>query len=228
MTFALLPKEEDWFVCLQFTAEQRKKLKAKKAYKKKISKESISKEVEDSLLGSDDVQPSSVTVVKEKSSSNLPSTSNSSTVSNPNDPLQLILARLDAMQGRLQVVETKSAEATPREVYGESSGREETVSRSVFATTEEDDHGVGNDEAEQRMHRQRARSRSPHSEHRFSTKDEEVDEDLSYRQFLASVRGLLDLSTPEEYKEVPSKILGLKTGKRSRQCCPCVCLQWRK
>ena len=62
-------KEEDCFVCLQFMAEQRKKLKAKKAYdKKKISKESISKEVEDLLLGTDDIQPSQVTAVKEKSS----------------------------------------------------------------------------------------------------------------------------------------------------------------
>ena len=73
-------------------------------------------------------------------------------MSSPNDSLLLILARLEAMQGRLQVLETKSTEATPHEVYGESSGREETVSRSVFSTTEEDDHGVGNDESEQRTH----------------------------------------------------------------------------
>ena len=133
-------------------AEQRKKLKAKKGYKKKNnSKESISKEVEDSLLGTDDVQPSPVTAVKETSASNLPSTSNSSSVSNSSsDSLQLILVRLEAMQGRLQVLETKSAVATtPHEVYGvESSGREESVTRTVFATTEEDNHGVGNDETE--------------------------------------------------------------------------------
>ena len=130
-------------------AEQRKKLKAKKAYEKKNSKESISKDVEDSLLRTDDIQPSQVTAIKE-TSSNLPSTSNASTVSSPDDPLQLILARLEAMQGCLQLLETKSTEATPHEVYGESSGREETVSRSVFSTTKEDDHGVGNDE--QRTH----------------------------------------------------------------------------
>ena len=135
-------KEEDCFVCLQFTAEQRKKLKAKKAYeKKKISKEAISKEVEDSLLGVDDIQPSQASANKEKSS-NVPSTSNSS--SSSNDPLQLILARLEAMQGRLQVLETKSTEATTLEVYGEAR-RDESVSRSVFATTEDDEHGVGND-----------------------------------------------------------------------------------
>ena len=61
-------KEEDCFVCLQFTAEQRKKLKAKKAYeKKKNTKESISKQVEASLLVSDDIQPSQTSAVKEKS-----------------------------------------------------------------------------------------------------------------------------------------------------------------
>ena len=92
------------------------------------------------------------------------------------------------------LVETKSTEsATSHEVYGvESSGHgEETATRSVFATTEEDDHGVGNDDVEQRTHHKRARSQSPHSEHKFSTKEEEIDEDPSDRQFLASVRGLL-------------------------------------
>ena len=139
-------------------------------------------------------------------------------MSSPNDPLQLILARLEAMQGRPQVLETKSAEATPHEVYRESSGREETVSRSVFSTTEEDNHGVGNYESEQRTHHKRARSQSPHSEHRFSTKDP------SYRQFLASVRGLLDLSTPEGYyKEVPSKIFGSKDRKKKQAVLP-MCL----
>ena len=89
--------------------------------KKKSSKESISKEVEDFLLGTDDIQPSPVTATKEKFASNLPSTvSNASSVSNSsNDPLQLILARLEAMHGRLAVLETKSAEsATSYGVYG--------------------------------------------------------------------------------------------------------------
>ena len=133
-------KEEDCFVCLQFTSELRKKLKAKKSYvKKKSSKESISKEVEDSLLGTYDIQLSSVTATpNEKSASSLPSTmstsfsvSNSSTV-----PLQLILVCLEAQQGRLPVLETKSAE---------------TSSSRVFAMTEEDD-GVLNEDGEQRTH----------------------------------------------------------------------------
>ena len=44
-------KEEDCFNCLQFTTEQRKKLKAKT--KKKAKEVPITKEVEDSLLGND-------------------------------------------------------------------------------------------------------------------------------------------------------------------------------
>ena len=137
--------------------------------------------------------------------------------------LQLILARLEAMQGRLQVLQTKSAEAASQEAYGESASRDEPVSRSVFATTEEDDHGAGNDESEQRTHHKQARSQSPHSDHRFFTKDEEVDEDPSYRQFLASIRGFLDLSTPEEYKKVPSKIFGSKDRKKKQAVLP-MCL----
>ena len=137
-----------------------------------------------------------------------------------------MLARLEAMQGRIQVLETKSTEATTQEVYGEAS-RDESVSRSVFTTTEDDEHGVGNDQAEQRTHHKRARSQSPHSDHRLSSKDEEVEEDPSYRQFLASIRGLLDLSTPEEFKEVPSKIFGSKDRKK-KQYYPCVYHQWMK
>ena len=111
------------------------------------------------------------------------------------------------MQGRLAVLETKSAEtSSSHEVYGiESSGRaDETGTRSVFAKTE-DDNGVLNEHGEQSTHHKRACSQSSHSGHRFSTK--EPDEDPSYRQFLALVRDLLDLTTPEEFKEVPSKIL---------------------
>ena len=211
-------KEEDCFVCLQFTADQKKKLKARKAYeKKKSTKETISKEVEDSLLGSEDIQPSQATS-KEKSS-HLPSTSSSSTVSN--DPLQLILARLEAMQGRIQVLETKTTGTATQEVFGETTSREDA--RSIFATTEEEDHSVAQEEIEQRTHHKRARSLSPHSEQKFSSKEEEIDEDPSYRQFLASIRGLLELSTPEEYKEVPSKIFGSKDRKKKLSVLP-MCL----
>ena len=212
-------KEEDCFVCLQFTADQKKKLQARKAYeKKKSTKETISKEVEDSLLGSEDIQPSQATTSKEKSS-NLPSTSSSSTVTN--DPLQLILARLEAMQGRIQVLETKTTETATQEVFGETANRED--SRSMFATTEEEDHSVVQEEVEQRTHHKRARSLSPHSEQKFPSKEEEIDEDPSYRQFLASIRGLLELSTPEEYKEFPSKIFGSKDRKKKLSVLP-MCL----
>ena len=40
---------------------------------------------------------------------------------------------------------------------------------------------------------------------------------------MASVRGLLDLSTPEEYKEVPSKIFGSKDRKKKQAVLP-MCL----
>ena len=54
-------------------------------------------------------------------------------------------------------------------------------------------------------------------------KEEEVDEDPSYRQFLASVTSLLDLATPEEYIEVPSKIFGSKDRKKKQAVLP-MCL----
>ena len=83
----------------------------------------------------------------------------------------------------MAVLETKSAESSSsHEVYGvESSGRaDKTITRSVFATTQ-DDHGVLNEDGEQRTHHKLARSQSPYSEHRFSTKEEPA-EDPSYRQ----------------------------------------------
>ena len=116
------------------------------------------------------------------------------------------------MQGRIQVLETKTTETATQEVFGETANREDA--RSIFATTEEEDHSVVQEEVEQRTHHKRARSLSPHAEQKLPSKEEEIDEDPSYRQFLASIRGLLELSTPEEYKEVPSKIFGLKDRKK--------------
>ena len=43
-------KEDVCYICLQFSSDQKKKLKAKKAYQLKKSKD-ISKDLEDSLLG---------------------------------------------------------------------------------------------------------------------------------------------------------------------------------
>ena len=42
------------------------------------------------------------------------------------------------MQGRIQVLETKTTETATQEVFGETANRED--SRSIFATTEEEDH----------------------------------------------------------------------------------------
>ena len=93
----------------------------------------------------------------------------------------------------------------------------------LVTTTEEDDHGVLNEEGELRTHHKRVHSQSPHSEQRCSTRDEEPDEDPSYRQFLALVRGLLDLSTPKEFREVPLKIFGLKDRRKKQSVLP-MCL----
>ena len=46
----VVKKQEDCYICLQFTPEQEKKLKAKKV-QRKIKEGSRSKELEDSLLG---------------------------------------------------------------------------------------------------------------------------------------------------------------------------------
>ena len=50
-----------------------------------------------------------------------------------------------------------------------------------------------------------ALSLSPHQSNKQSSVREEVDDDPSYRQLLSSVRNLLDLTTPEEFTEAPSK-----------------------
>ena len=99
-------KEEDCYICLQFSSEQKKKLKAKKAYQLKKAKE-VSKDLEDSLLGSDD-PPSSTPATNASSAS----TEKSSSV----DPLQLILQRLDSMQGRLVALEKGSTSVSSSEV----------------------------------------------------------------------------------------------------------------
>ena len=65
-------KEADCYICLQFSWEQRKKLKAKKAYQLKKAKD-ISKDSVDSFLGFDD-PPSSTSA---SSATNTPSTEKS-------------------------------------------------------------------------------------------------------------------------------------------------------
>ena len=103
----LTSKEEDCYICLQFLSEQRRKLKARKAYQLKKSKDS-SKDLEDSLLGSDD-PPSSTPA---SGATNTASTEKTATV----DLLQLILDRLDSMQGRLVALEKGSTSVSSNKV----------------------------------------------------------------------------------------------------------------
>ena len=95
-------------------------------------------------------------------------------------------------------------EATPHEV----SETQKNASRSAFAVIEEESQ----DYRESRS--KIARSLSPSSDKPTNCKDEEVEDDPSYRQVLASVRSLLDLPTPEEYSEGPSKIFGSKDRRK--------------
>ena len=66
----------------------------------------------------------------------------------------------------------------------------------------------------------RVHSLSPSSDKPSTGKDEEVDDDPSYRQVLASVRSLLDLPTPEDFTEGPSKIFGSKDRKKKTPILP--------
>ena len=97
-------KQKDCYICLQFTPEQLKKLKAKKV-QRKIKEGSTSKELEDSQLGVDSSNSSSAS-----SSAANPSASLSSFPFS--DALQLILAKLDNMQGRLSSLEKASVPST--------------------------------------------------------------------------------------------------------------------
>ena len=68
---------------------------------------------------------------------------------------------------------------------------------------DEEEHETGQDmEYQPRYKRHRSLSTST----AVHQKDEEVDDDPSYRQFLATVRTVLDLPTMEVSMEVPSKI----------------------
>ena len=82
--------------------------------------------------------------------------------------------------------------------------------------TEEDE----NTEEYRETRSKRARYLSPSSDKPSNSKDEEVDDDPSYRQVLASVRSLLDLSTPEEYTEGLSKNFGSEDRKKKTPILP--------
>ena len=200
----VVEKQEDCCICLQFTPDQLKKLKAKKV-RRKIKEGSISKELENSLLGVESSNSSSA-------SNSAPNSSAS--VSPSSDALQLILAKLDNMQGRISSLvkasilstSTTSSATSKEAVMAEfTSDHEGDRHRDRHSTrrfnSEEDDTASLHDISEVRA--KRHRSPSPGLPDR---KEEELDEDPSYRQFLSMVRSLLDLPTVDEAAEAPSKI----------------------
>ena len=116
----------------------------------------------------------------------------------------MILERLDSVQGRLVVLEKGStsvssneenlAEATPV-----TEGQKRRSSHNAFAVMDEED--FTEDLGEHRTAK-RACSLSPHQSDKQSlVRQKEVEDDPSYRQLLASVRNLLDLTTPEKLAE---------------------------
>ena len=107
-------------------------------------------------------------------------------------------------------------EATP---VTEESNRHRS-SHNTFAVM--DDEEPTEDLVEHRTAK-RARSLSPHqSDKQSSVREEDVDDDPSYRQLLASVRNLLDLPTPEEFTEAPYKFFGSKDRKKKNTVLPMV------
>ena len=221
-------KPEDCYICLLFSSEQLNKLKARKIHREAKENNSISKELEDSLLGTDSVS-------SETSTSNIQSSSSNSS----SDPLQLILAKLKSMQGCItslenSAVNTKSTtnSAVSSEVHTaeavnveEQDGSRERFRSHLHTRADEEELETGQD-MENRSRSKRHRSPSPSTASHM--KDEEVEEDPTYRQFLATVRTVLDLPILEDTVEVPSKIFLPGTGaKNDPHFCPCLCLPWR-
>ena len=209
-------KPEDCYIYLQFSSEQLKKLKARKIQRKAKENNNISKELEDSLLGTDSVS-------SETSGSNIQSsTSNSSS-----DPLQLILAKLESMQGRISSLErsatnvkSTTTSAVSSEIHTaeavnaeEQDGVQDRFHGRHHTRTDEEELETGKD-MEYRALSKRHRSPSPSTA--VHQKDEEVEEDPTYRQFLATVRAVLDLPTLEDTMEVPSKIFSSRVRGKKR------------
>ena len=126
----VIEKQEDCYICLQFTPEQVKKLKAKKV-QCKIKEGSISKELEDSLLGVDFSNSSST--------SSSAANSSVSVVQPPSsDALQLILAKLDNMQGRLSSLEKASVPTSSTSTFTSSASSKEVVTAELSSDQEGD------------------------------------------------------------------------------------------
>ena len=118
----VIAKEEDCFNCLQFTSEQRRKLRFK--HKKKPKEMPVSKDIEDNLLGnkSDSVQRS-------------PAVETSQLV--VEDPWEKILKCLDDMQSQISSLKSASSSSLPtphqkRSLQGEQSGDEYSTDQDSF------------------------------------------------------------------------------------------------
>ena len=169
-------KPEDCYICLQFSSEQLKKLKARKIQRKAKENNNISKELEDSLLGTDSVS-------SETSASNIQSSSLSNSSS---DPLQLILAKLESMQGRISSLERSSStvksttnSAVSSEIHtaeavnvDEQDGARDRFCSRQHTRTDEEELETGQD-MEYRAQSKRHRSPSPSTT--VHQKDEEVE-----------------------------------------------------
>ena len=186
-------------------------MKARKIQRK--AKENISKELENSLLGTDSVS-------SETSASNIQSSSSSSY------PLQLILAKLESMQGRISLerssstVKSTTNTAISSEIHTaeavnveEQDGARDRFRSRQHTRTDEEELETGQDTE---YHARSKRHRSPPPSATIHQKDTEVEEDPTYRQFLATVRMVLDLPTLEDTVEAPSKIFSSRD--RGKKC----------
>ena len=185
-------KEEDCFNCLQFSSEQKRKLRSKS--KKKSKDVVVSKEVENSLLGQEsDVHHS-------------PTAEKSQPVAE--DSLLKILQRLEDMQSQITSLKASSSSTsslpTPHQPHSSCTFEfgEEVLSdySSVHEST-----SVSS--------RKRMRSPSPH---------EEVEEDPTYRETLAGVRALLEVeeSSDQPTKIFGSKIKIPRKNRSFLWSCP--------
>ena len=102
------------------------------------------------------------------------------TEGNTTDTLQTILQRLDDMQGQLTALKDRNSE----------------VSASIASIHSEEGEASDEDPALQEVNNSKKRDRSP--------SPDDIEDDPSYRQTLAAVHSLLDLTIPEEFSEQPS------------------------
>ena len=173
-------KEEDCFICLQFSEEQKRKLAHRAKRKEKSTPSVVSQEIEDALLEVECHQ------------SSVSANPRPTTEVNTSDPLHTILKRLDAMQGQLTALKDRNSE----------------VSASIASIDSEEDEASDEDPTLQDTSNSKKRERSP--------SPDDTEDDPSYRQTLAAVRSLLNLSIPDEFSEQPSRIFGSKLKDKRR------------